>query len=45
MSPTLGKSSLKAGLAAGIGGLLLVLIYTILYYRLLGIVVVSRAGR
>jgi len=41
VSPTLGKSSLNAGLAAGIGGLLLVLIYTILYYRALGIVVVS----
>jgi preprotein translocase subunit SecD len=41
VSPSLGKSSLKAGLAAGIGGLLLVLIYTILYYRALGIVVVS----
>ena len=41
VSPTLGKSSLKAGLLAGIGGLLLVLIYTILYYRVLGIVVVA----
>jgi preprotein translocase subunit SecD len=41
VSPTLGKSSLKAGLAAGIGGLILVLIYTILYYRALGIVVVA----
>jgi preprotein translocase subunit SecD len=41
VSPSLGKSSLKAGLGAGIGGLLLVLIYTILYYRALGIVVVS----
>jgi preprotein translocase subunit SecD len=41
VSPTLGKSSLKAGLAAGIGGLILVLIYTILYYRVLGIVVVT----
>jgi preprotein translocase subunit SecD len=41
VSPALGKSSLKAGLLAGIGGLLLVLIYTILYYRALGIVVVS----
>ena len=41
VSPTLGKSSLKAGLGAGIGGLILVLIYTILYYRALGIVVVS----
>jgi preprotein translocase subunit SecD len=41
VSPTLGKSSLKAGLAAGAGGLILVLLYTILYYRVLGIVVVS----
>ena len=41
VSPQLGKSSLNAGLAAGIGGLLLVLIYTIFYYRALGIVVVA----
>ncbi|MFZ0665161.1 MAG: protein translocase subunit SecD [Acidimicrobiales bacterium] len=41
VSPTLGRSSLNAGLAAGIGGLLLVLIYTIFYYRALGIVVVT----
>ncbi len=41
VSPTLGKSSLKAGLGAGIGGLLLVLLYTIFYYRGLGVVVVS----
>jgi preprotein translocase subunit SecD len=41
VSPTLGKSSLKAGLLAGIGGLILVLLYTILYYRVLGIVVVG----
>ena len=41
VSPTLGKSSLKAGLLAGIGGLALVLLYTIFYYRALGIVVVS----
>jgi preprotein translocase subunit SecD len=41
VSPTLGKSSLKAGLLAGIGGLALVLVYTILYYRVLGVVVVS----
>jgi preprotein translocase subunit SecD len=39
VSPSLGKSSLKAGLAAGIGGLLLVLVYTIFYYRALGVVV------
>jgi preprotein translocase subunit SecD len=41
VSPTLGKSSLNAGLAAGIGGLILVLIYTIFYYRILGVVVLS----
>jgi preprotein translocase subunit SecD len=39
VSPTLGRSSLHAGLAAGIGGLLLVLLYTVLYYRALGVVV------
>ncbi len=41
VSPTLGKSSLNAGLAAGIGGLILVLLYTIFYYRALGIVVLT----
>ena len=41
VSPTLGHSALVAGLGAGIAGLVLVLLYTIVYYRLLGIVVVS----
>jgi preprotein translocase subunit SecD len=41
VSPTLGRSSLNAGLAAGIGGLLLVMLYMIFYYRALGIVVIS----
>jgi len=41
VSPTLGHSSLIAGLGAGLAGLILVLIYTILYYRALGLVVVS----
>jgi len=40
VSATLGKSSLKAGLFAGLGGLILVLLYMILYYRGLGVVVV-----
>ncbi|MHB1988363.1 MAG: protein translocase subunit SecD [Acidimicrobiales bacterium] len=40
VSPSLGASSLHAGLLAGLLGLLLVMIYTILYYRALGIVVV-----
>jgi preprotein translocase subunit SecD len=41
VSPSLGHTALIAGLGAGIGGLVLVLIYAILYYRLLGIVVVA----
>ena len=41
VSPSLGKSSLEAGLIAGLAGLALVMIYTIFYYRLLGIVVVA----
>jgi preprotein translocase subunit SecD len=40
VSATLGKSSLRAGLLAGLVGLLLVMIYMILYYRALGLVVV-----
>ena len=36
VSPTLGHSSLVAGLGAGLVGLALVLLYTILYYRALG---------
>ncbi len=39
ISPTLGKASLKAGVFAGVGGLLLVLLYTVFYYRALGVVV------
>ena len=41
VSPFLGKSSLHAGLLAGLLGLLLVMMYTIFYYRALGIVVVT----
>jgi preprotein translocase subunit SecD len=41
VSPSLGKSSLQAGLISGLIGLILVMIYTIVYYRLLGLVVVS----
>jgi preprotein translocase subunit SecD len=44
VSPTLGKSALKAGLGAGIAGLGLVLIYVLLYYRALGAVVISGLG-
>jgi preprotein translocase subunit SecD len=38
VSATLGSSSLKAGLAAGVGGLILVLLYIVFYYRALGLV-------
>jgi preprotein translocase subunit SecD len=44
VSPTLGKSALRAGLGAGIAGLGLVLIYVLLYYRALGAVVISGLG-
>jgi preprotein translocase subunit SecD len=40
VSPTLGKDQLRAGVAAGIIGLALVALYMLLYYRLLGLVVV-----
>lgn len=40
VSPSLGKSSLRAGLLAGLLGLILVMGYTIFYYRALGVVVV-----
>lgn len=40
VSPTLGHSALIAGLGAGLGGLILVLLYTIIYYRALGLVIV-----
>jgi preprotein translocase subunit SecD len=39
VSPSLGKTSLQAGLLAGLLGLFLVLLYTIFYYRALGVVV------
>ena len=44
VSPTLGHSALVAGLGAGLVGLGLVLLYTIVYYRLLGLVIVLGLG-
>jgi preprotein translocase subunit SecD len=41
VSPSLGSDQLDAGIAAGIIGLLLVALYMILYYRLLGAVAVA----
>jgi len=40
VSPTLGTDQLKAGLLAGGIGLLLVVLYSLLYYRLLGLVTI-----
>jgi len=40
VSPTLGHSALVAGLGAGLVGLALVLLYTIAYYRALGLVII-----
>lgn len=44
ISPTLGNDQLKAGLLAGAFGLLLVVIYLLLYYRALGVIAVISLG-
>jgi preprotein translocase subunit SecD len=44
VSATIGKDSLRAGLLAGIGGLLVVMLYMIVYYRALGLVVLVGLG-
>ncbi|MFP5376384.1 MAG: protein translocase subunit SecD [Acidimicrobiia bacterium] len=44
VSASLGKDSLTAGIAAGLVGLALVLVYMILYYRALGVVVILGLG-
>lgn len=41
LSPTLGVEQLKAGLLAGGIGLALVVVYSLLYYRMLGLVTVA----
>ncbi len=38
VSASLGEDSLRAGLIAGIGGLILVAVYLLFYYRILGVV-------
>jgi preprotein translocase subunit SecD len=38
VSPTLGTESLRAGLVAGLVGLILLMVYLAFYYRLLGVV-------
>ena len=44
VSATIGKDSLKAGLLAGLGGIAVVLLYMILYYRALGLIVLLGLG-
>ena len=44
VSASLGRDSLRAGIAAGLVGLGLVLLYMILYYRALGVVVILGLG-
>jgi preprotein translocase subunit SecD len=44
VSPTLGSDQLRSGIAAGIVGLALVALYMLLYYRLLGAVVLLGLG-
>ena len=41
MSPTLGTDQLKAGLLAGGIGLVLVVVYSLIYYRALGLVTIA----
>jgi len=41
VSPTLGSDQLKAGILAGLLGLLLVVLYSLLYYRGLGLVTIG----
>jgi preprotein translocase subunit SecD len=38
VSPTLGEESLRQGIFAGLGGLVLLFLYLLFYYRLLGVV-------
>jgi len=44
VSPTLGKDQLSAGIISGLIGLGLVALYMLLYYRLLGLVVILGLG-
>jgi preprotein translocase subunit SecD len=44
VSPTLGKDQLTAGIVSGLIGLALVALYMLLFYRLLGLVVIVGLG-
>ncbi len=44
VSATIGKDSLRAGLLAGIGGIIVVMLYMLIYYRALALVVLVGLG-
>jgi len=44
VSATIGKDSLRAGLLAGIGGIIVVMLYMLIYYRALAVVVIVGLG-
>jgi preprotein translocase subunit SecD len=44
VSATIGKDSLRAGLLAGIGGIVVVMLYMLIYYRALAVVVLVGLG-
>jgi preprotein translocase subunit SecD len=44
VSATIGKDSLRAGLLAGIGGIIVVMLYMLIYYRALAVVVLVGLG-
>ena len=44
ISPTLGSDQLRAGVLAGIFGLVLTAIYLLMYYRFLGVIAVASLG-
>ena len=44
VSATIGKDSLRAGLLAGIGGIVVVMLYMLIYYRALALVVLIGLG-
>lgn len=44
VSATIGKDSLRAGLLAGLGGIVVVMLYMLVYYRALGLVVLVGLG-
>ncbi len=44
VSPTLGADSIRAGILSGVAGLLLVMIFVLIYYRLAGVIAILGLG-